>query len=105
MKKIVLVTIVVLLVASVAMALTLPRNETFYEGGAMWGPLTNFNPLNAANHGWGVDLMYPTLFIYNSITNEMIPYLAESGNWVNSTTYDVKLRQNAQWKYAGKNQF
>jgi len=96
-KKIVLVAIVVLLAASVAMALTLPRNETFYEGGAMWGPLTNFNPLNAANHGWGVDLVYPTLFIYNPLTNQMIPYLAESGNWVDSTTYDVKLRQNAQW--------
>lgn len=96
-KKIVLVTMVALLLVSVAMALTLPRNETFYEGGAMWGPLTNFNPLNAGSHGWGVDLVYPTLFIYNPITNKMIPYLAESGKWVNSTTYDVKLRQNAQW--------
>ncbi|BBJ28998.1 ABC transporter substrate-binding protein [Athalassotoga saccharophila] len=96
MKKIVLMTAVVLLVASVAMALTLPRNETLYFGGSMWGPLTNFNPLNP-NHGWGVDLVYPTLFMYNPLTNQMVPYLAESGNWVNSTTYDVKLRKDAQW--------
>ena len=49
MKKLVLTLVVMLMVVSVAMALTLPRNETFYEGGAMWGPLTNFNPLNSGN--------------------------------------------------------
>jgi len=95
-KKIVLAAVVALMVASVAMALTLPRNETLYFGGSMWGPLTNFNPLNP-NHGWGVDLVYPTLFMYNPLTNQMIPYLAESGTWTSNTTYVVKLRQNAYW--------
>jgi len=96
-KKLVLTLVVMLMVVSVAMALTLPRNETFYEGGAMWGPLTNFNPLNSGNHGWGVDLVYPTLFMYDPLTNQMIPYLAQSATWTSKTTYVVNLRQNAYW--------
>ncbi len=95
-SKLVLTLIVLIVIASLAMAITLPRNETLYLGGAMWGPLTNFNPLNPSR-GWGVGYVYQTLFIYNPLTNKLIPWMAKDGKWINATTYEVVLRKGMTW--------
>src|SRR4051794_40987509 len=56
-----------------------PRSETFYVGGRQWGEPSSFNPLGSSV--WPVstmNLIYETLLMYNSLTGQMQPLLAES---------------------------
>jgi len=74
------------------------RNETLYTGGKQWGPVSNWNPFMTGNYAMGtIGLCYETLFLYDPLTNQFIPWLAESGRWVNATTYEVLVRQGVKW--------
>ncbi|GAA3974481.1 ABC transporter substrate-binding protein [Thermobifida alba] len=75
-----------------------PRAETLYTGGTQWGPPSTWNPLDTGGHATGtVGLVYETLFLYEPQSREYIPWLAESGEWVDDTTYELKLRQGVTW--------
>ena len=75
-----------------------PRNETLYTGGKQWGPVSNWNPMQAGNYAMGtLGLVYETLFLYDPLTDKFIPWLAESGAWKDPTTYEVKLRSGLTW--------
>ena len=74
------------------------RSETLYTGGTQWGPPTGFNPWNLGNYAMGTfGLCYEPLFIYDPLTDEFTPWLAESGAWTSDNVYQVKLRQGVTW--------
>ncbi len=93
-----ILTILMPLLGPVTLAEKLPRDQTIYIGGGLWAPPSNFNPLTpwAAATG-AVGLIYEPLFLYNPVSDEFIPWLAESGKWVSSNVYEVKLR-DAKWQ-------
>jgi peptide/nickel transport system substrate-binding protein len=75
-----------------------PRSETFYLGGRQWGEPSTFNPLCAAGC-WPIstmNLLYETLLMYNSLTGEMQPLLAESYG-VHDDSVEVTLNPAARW--------
>jgi len=77
---------------------TFPRNETLYTGGKQWGPVSNWNPFQTGNYAMGtLGLVYETLFIYDPLTDKFTPWLAESGQWKDATTYEVKMRSGLTW--------
>jgi peptide/nickel transport system substrate-binding protein len=78
----------------------LPRNETIFVAGAAWGPASTWNPYqpgNLANTTGTVGLVYETLFGFDPLTGNFIPWLAKDGTWTNATTYDVTLRTGLTW--------
>ncbi len=103
------VTALALAVAgSVAVAQTLPRNQTLYIGGFQWGPPTNFNPL-ASSPAWptGGDgsmnlqadgYLYETLFMFNIVDGSYEPLLGKSMSWTTPTQLTVKLQPGSQWQ-------
>lgn len=62
---------------------TFPREQTVYVGGFQWGQPSSFNPL-ASSPDWPVhpgnslNLFYETLLVFNTLTGEMQPQLAQS---------------------------
>jgi len=81
-----------------APAVEFARNETLYTSGKQWGPPTNWNPIMTWAYAMGtIGLCYETLFLYDPLTNEYIPWLAESGQWMSDTVYEVTLRQGINW--------
>ncbi|MHB0875540.1 MAG: ABC transporter substrate-binding protein [Anaerolineae bacterium] len=79
-------------------AQTFERSETLYTSGTQWGPPSNWNPFMTGNYAMGtLGLVYETLFLYDPIADEYIPWLAESGQWTDDTTYELKLRQGLTW--------
>jgi peptide/nickel transport system substrate-binding protein len=75
-----------------------PRNETLYTGGTQWGPPAGFNPWNLGNYAMGTfGLCYESMFIYDPLTDEFTPWLAESGEWTSDNVYQAKIRQGVTW--------
>ncbi len=74
------------------------REETLYTSGTQWGPPSNWNPFMLGNYAMGtIGLCYETLFIYDPLTNEYKPWLAEEGKWADPKTYELKVRKGATW--------
>jgi peptide/nickel transport system substrate-binding protein len=79
-------------------AVAYERSETLYTGGTQWGPPSSWNPFNQGNYAMGtIGLVYETPFIYDPLTNEYTPWLAESGKWADPTTYEMKVRPGIYW--------
>ncbi len=77
-----------------------PRNETLYVSGAAWGPASTWNPFqpgSLANTTGTIGFVYEFLFDFDPLTGEFIPWLAESGDWADDTTYEVTLRSGLAW--------
>ncbi len=75
-----------------------PRNETLYTSGTQWGAPGDWNPITDWNYAMGtLGLVYEPLFDYDPLTNEYIPWLAESGEWTSDTEYTIKLRPGITW--------
>lgn len=75
-----------------------PRNQTLFTSGTQWGVPANWNPvMNWAYATGTVGLVYETLFLYDPLTDEFEPWLAEKGDWTSDTTYEVKLRDGLTW--------
>jgi peptide/nickel transport system substrate-binding protein len=75
-----------------------PRAETLFTSGTQWGPPSNWNPIMNWTYATGtVGLVYETLFLYDPLTDEFEPWLAESGDWTNDNTYEVTLREGLTW--------
>ena len=76
----------------------LERSETLYTGGKQWGPVSNWNPLMTGNYATGtIGLVYETLFLYDPLTDKFMPWLAESGQWTDASTYELKVRKGVRW--------
>ena len=102
MKKLlvlVLALAMVLTSAAFAIEIEIPRNETFYEAGQQWGAPTSFNIYNTAGQGWpgsGGNRMaiYEALYMYNVLTNENEPLLADGPlTWEDETTLLLRSRK------------
>lgn len=75
-----------------------PRNQTLFTSGTQWGPPANWNPvMNWAYATGTVGYVYETLFLYDPLTDEFEPWLAEQGDWTSDTTYEVTLRDGLTW--------
>jgi peptide/nickel transport system substrate-binding protein len=73
------------------------RAETFYLGGRQWGEPSSFNPLGTS--GWPIstmNLIYETLLMYDSLSGQMQPLLAESYA-VHDDRIELLLNPAARW--------
>lgn len=86
--------------------LTTPRDETLYFGGRQWNKPINRNPLSPNSNLFGMqqtdfaDLhLYETLYMYNLLTNEIYPLLADGDPVWNAdrTVMTVKINADAKW--------
>ena len=63
-------------------AVALPRAQTLYVSGKQWGPYTDFNPFRGGDYATGaLGLVYETLFRYDPLKDQYIPWLATNGGW------------------------
>ncbi len=79
---------------------TYPRNETLYISGAAWGAFSDLNPFlpgTKANSTGTIGLLYESLYLYDPIADVMTPWLAESGEWTDDVTYELKIREGITW--------
>lgn len=77
---------------------TYKRSETLYTSGTQWGPPSSWNPFNQGNYAMGtLGLAYETLFLFDPLTGEYKPWLAESGKWTSDTVYELKVRKGVTW--------
>jgi len=77
-----------------------PRNETIYVSGSAWGPASTWNPFqpgSLANTTGTIGYVYEVLFHYDPLKGEMKPWLAESGEWTDDTTFEVTMREGLSW--------
>jgi peptide/nickel transport system substrate-binding protein len=94
------VEVVVTAVPPEAPVTSYPRSETLYVSGAAWGPLSDWNPFitwSKANSTGTVGFVYETLFAFEPLTGELVPWLAESGEWTDPNTYELVLREGLTW--------
>lgn len=76
------------------------RSETIYVSGSAWGPPSTWNPFqpgNLANTTGTIGYLYEFLFHYDPLSSEMIPWLAENGEWLDDNTYAITLREGLTW--------
>lgn len=73
------------------------RKQTLFVTGMQWNPAQNFNwfsgwpawPTNSTAN----PMVYETLFLYNSVTDELMPLLGKSFEWVDDYTLEVVLNE------------
>ncbi len=87
-------------------ALETPRNETLYIGGRQWGKPISMNPLTAApNFTFAAQtsvsdpVIWETLYMWNPITGESVPLLADGEyTWSDDqTVMTIKMKEIAKW--------
>jgi peptide/nickel transport system substrate-binding protein len=70
-------TLAIILVCSLAIGQVYDRKETLYAGGGLWSPPNNWNPFTPWAIMTGTNgLIYEYLFLFDPLSNEMIPWLA-----------------------------
>lgn len=74
------------------------RAETLYTGGKQWSPPANWNPIYSDYVTGTFGLVYEPMFLYDPLTDEHIPWLAESGEWTSDSVYEVTLREGLTWQ-------
>jgi len=83
---------------------TLPRKETLYFNGILWGEVNQWNPYfmgqgitfgltTGADAALCRQVIYETLFVYDLLTGTLKPQLADSYTW-NGQTLTIKLNPN-----------
>jgi peptide/nickel transport system substrate-binding protein len=83
----------VLLIAQV----TIPREETVYIAGALWGPATTWN-LYAPQSTWGTDqFLFVPAFQYDLGRDAWIPFIAQKYEFVDDKTIRIHIRPEAKW--------
>ncbi len=74
--------LVLVIAATVAAQEDIPREESLVTNGQQWGVPANFNPFALSNIAWPVadarrNPIYESLYMYNMLTNENEPLLAD----------------------------
>ncbi len=76
------------------------RNESLYVGGFQWGEVSSFNPLRDWPVSWpatgSVNLLYETLFAFNSLTGELEPLIGKNYS-LQDSTLRVTIHNEAKW--------
>ncbi|MEU5154459.1 ABC transporter substrate-binding protein [Glycomyces sp. NPDC021274] len=75
----------------------LPRGETLYSTGTAWGPPGDFNPISAGEVTGLNGLGYEHLFIFDTVEQRIVPWLAEAGEWIAEREFRVQLRSGVKW--------
>ena len=79
-------------------ASALPRGETLYTTGTMWGTYSDLNPFKTWDYVTGlVGLVYEPLFNYDPLTDKYTPWLASKGSWVKKNVYRATVRPGVSW--------
>jgi peptide/nickel transport system substrate-binding protein len=88
-------------------AASLPRNETLYIAGLQWDAVVGWNPYSSNNNnamGFAAGAssrvpIFETLYMYNMLTGEQIPLLADGPyTWDDGMTQiTVKIKPAAMW--------
>jgi len=71
--------------------IALPRSETVYMGGAVWGPITSLNPFSPSNSqldDYLQSMVYLPLFLFSPVTGSLYPALGE--NYSNSRPHSQR---------------
>jgi peptide/nickel transport system substrate-binding protein len=81
---------------------SLPRKETLYVGGLLWGAPQNFNPFSPAGtfpctYNNAQFLVYEPLFMYNQLSNQSEPLVGKSFEWTDSSTLKVTLNKGVKF--------
>ena len=82
----------------------IPREEAMYMNGQCWGIPTNYNVFALSNTGWPVGggermLVYEDLYMFNMLTNENEPLIAESAPvWEDEFNFTVKIKENVHFQ-------
>lgn len=106
MKKLLVLVLALCLVFSGAAAfaeLEIPRNETVTENGNQWGAPTSYNIYNTGSIAWPGSggsrmLIYEALYMYNVLTNENEPLLADGPiEWEDDYNFLVRIKEAAHW--------
>lgn len=81
----------------------LPRAETLYFGGQQWGEVNSWNPVGAnQNNAMAIassaagsrTVMFETLYMYNFLTGEMVPLLADGDYSWNAEKTELTVKIN-----------
>ena len=85
----------------------LPRNETLYIAGYQWGTVNSWNPIGASRNNWGIDaniagsreIMFESLYMYDFLTGNLIPLLADGDyRWnADRTALSIDIKPAAKW--------
>ncbi len=81
-------------------AMMYDRKETIYVSGAAWGPASTWNPFqpgSLANTTGTIGFVYEFLYAFDPQAGELIPWLAESSEWTDDTTFELTLRSGLTW--------
>jgi peptide/nickel transport system substrate-binding protein len=79
-------------------AFALPRSQTLYTTGTMWGPYSDLNPFKNWDYVTGtVGFVYETPFRYDPLKNVFKPWLANKGSWTRKNVYVMNVRPNVKW--------
>lgn len=78
-----------------------PRQQTLFVTGMQWNPAQNFNwysgwpawPTNSTAN----PMVYEPLFLYNSVTDKLLPFLGEKYSWVDKHTLEVTLHSGTKF--------
>ena len=101
MKKLLVLVLALCLVLSSSAAfaeLEIPRNETVTENGNQWGAPTSYNIYNTGSIAWPGGggtrmLIYEALYMYNVLTNENEPLLADGPiEWEDDYNFLVHIK-------------
>ncbi len=81
----------------------IPREESLCYNGLQWGTPANYNPFAMANTAFPMGdenrmAMYEALYVYNMLTNENEPLLADGPiTWEDDLNFIVKVKPQAHW--------
>jgi peptide/nickel transport system substrate-binding protein len=88
-------------------AAALPRNETLYIAGWQWDPIVGWNPYASTNNNAmaiaagnnAAVVTFETPYMYNMLTGEMVPLLADGAPSWNADLTEVtfKIKEAAHW--------
>lgn len=88
---------VLVLTISLFAQVSVPREETVYVAGCLWGPATTWN-LYAPQSTWGTDqFLFVPAFQYDLGRDAWIPLIAETYEFLDDKTLRIYIRPEAKW--------
>ncbi|MGJ8454484.1 ABC transporter substrate-binding protein [Pseudothermotoga sp. U03pept] len=96
MRRLFVFLVLALAISLIAQA-TIPREETVYIAGALWGPATTWN-LYAPQSTWGTDqFLFIPAFQYDLGRDAWIPFIAQKYEFIDDKTVRIHIRAEAKW--------
>ena len=81
----------------------LPRNETLFFNGILWGAVTRFNPYGIGGTVFGIaqepvarQMIFETLFLFNLLDDSINPHIGDSYTW-QGNNMRVNLRRDVHF--------